>query len=235
MSAAGDKEWPKAPLYMNGEAYEDLYENYFDKDPCALPLACPRGVAGLWVADLCCGSAPVAKAALWLGALRAFGVDAHQDMMPKQAEPGLVLVHANVGAFLAHESLRGGRALGALFCRQGVNYWLNRLENAGALLAGALEPGGYFVFNTFLDKPSEEPLVRVTELGGEKIVESIWLAPDGAVHHAQFRSGREPHATKFDWMPQERFEEILSPWFDLSLSRKGSGAVFVCEKKTRES
>ena len=224
-------DWPKAPPYPHGSDYEDLYANYYERDPFALPKASQMDLTGLCVADICCGSAPVAKAALELGAKTAFALDAQLEMLPVKAIPGLIPVNAHVADFLSKPSLRDGKQLDAIFCRQAVNYWMLGVEGAGALIAGALAEGGHFVFNTFLDKPSSEPVVRITGTGAERIIETMWLAADGAIHHSQFRSGRAPHATKFDWISEEDFRRILSPYFHIRIERKGSGAMVDCAKK----
>ena len=222
--------WPEAPLYLEGVEYEKLYENYYQRDPKVLPEACPVGMKGLFVADICCGSAPVAKAALEMGAVKALAVDAQYEMLPKEPKVGLTCIHAHVADFLSSRS-EDPEKIDVIFCRQAVNYWMLSVQDAGRLLSEALVENGYVIFNTFLDKPSEEPTVRVTGVGDDRMIETMWLAPDGALHHSQFRSGHKPHATKFDWISQENFMKILEPYFEVSVKRKGSGAIFVCRKK----
>lgn len=221
--------WPAAPRYIDGSAYESLYENYFGKDPKALLLLVPGGVEGKRVVDLCCGSAPLAKAALDMGAAVAFAVDADELMLPRLVPAGMEIAKAHAGVFLM---ACASDPVDAIVCRQAVNYWMDKLPGAGGMLASALVSGGALVFNTFLNKPSEVPSVREVGLpSGDKAIEAIWLAPDGKVHHAQFRSGHEPHATSFDWIAEERYHEILEPHFGLEILRKGSSATFVCRKR----
>lgn len=217
------------PKYIDGRDYEALYANYFEKDPGALPALVPGGVSGRVVVDLCCGSAPVAREMAKMGARRVLAVDGEAAMLPRESVEGVEFVVAGVEAFLDRLA---AAPVDAIVCRQAANYWMARSEGVGAKLRRALRPGGALVFNTFLDEPSREPRVKVIELGGgERIVESTWLAPDGRVHHAQFRSGLEPHATAFDWIPEAHFRKILGFFFDVELVRKGPSGVFVCRRK----
>ncbi len=117
-------------------------------------------------------------------------------------------------------------------CRQGVNYWLNKLTVK--MLAKAMKPGSVFVFNTFNTRPSTKPTVKQYHHDGANFIETSWrVAKTGVVHHVQVREGMRPHTTSFQWIPRGTLMRLLGPYFKVTEHRRGRTSLYRCVRKRK--
>ena len=111
--------------------------------------------------------------------------------------------------------------------RQGTNYWFKHVT--GENIAKAVKKGGMFVFNTFGNKPTEEPMVKEYFHGGKKYKEVSFLF-EGRIHHVQTAEGMEPHFTVFDWISHDEYTQKLAPYFITEEVVDGPSSMWYCWK-----
>lgn len=193
---------------LKGDEYEKLYEPYLRRNP--LDLFGSLVIKDKRVLDLCCGTGRLAKAAHGEGAT-VFVVDESKEMYPwdwtadmyKRGTPVGGLCQSVHGAFETFRTYH--TKFDFVACRQAVNYWFDPIGARSVF--DILNPGGWFVFNTFNTAPSATPTVK--QLHDEKITEVSYLV-NGMVHHVQTRAGCVPHHTTFPWIAPSAFEEALT-------------------------
>lgn len=211
--------------YPNSKTYAKVYARYLQGGRTAQMLALAGELKGKKVADLCAGGGRLTRMALEAGA-EVTMIDESIDMMsdaPREASQHV----SPIAKWLRNFGLV--QRYDALFCQQGINYWLD--ESVAKALRHVVVPDGVFVFNTFNTKPSPEPTLKHYELDGVKFVEASWLSAGDNVEHVQMRAGEPPHTTRFRWIAPEMFRAWLSPWFELEEIIEGPSTVWVCKRK----
>lgn len=213
--------------YPDYETYQALYARYYDRGVAEL-LKLLEPLDGTNVLDLCGGDGRLTLKALESGAKEVILVDAEPKMVPslvwnhKQVRVVINKVHLALSNLI-----RDNERFDRIVCQQAVTYWLN--EGTAERIAQVLKPGGFFVFNTFNQKPPEKPRVLEYELDGHSFVEVSWLVGD-KVHHLQVRDGLEPHYTAFLWLSPERLRALLEPYFVVKEERHEKTSLYRCER-----
>lgn len=205
--------------YVDGGTHPDKFLSY------ASPLR------GKKVVDLCAGDGRITRSALEAGAERVFMVDRDTDMLdPELIGHERVYFEYGRNTEWALNVIPKFTTVDAVFCRQGVNYWLDRAEYGGRL-AKLIAPGGVFVFNTFKLRPPERPRVKQYELNGRRYTEVSWVVGSSSVHHIQICDDMAADYTHFDWLPPVQLKDWLSPFFDVTVEEGPTTALFICHRK----
>ena len=221
-------------MYPDGEVYEKLYAAYVDgRDPGEL-IDLAGDVKDKVVWDLCCGTGKLSIECIKRMASSVTAVDVAYPMMkplsksfselPKAKQKRLKSAYTTVQGFLSCRY----HSPDFVFCRQAVNYWLNK--DMAKLLAENMKPGSVFVFNTFHSKPMRKPKTKEYTHDDRWFIEVSWLVGD-TVHHVQVRDGMEPHLTSFRYISPKEYERILGPYFAIGLLRKGNTSLYRCVRR----
>lgn len=212
--------------YPDHETYRRLYGRYLKKGPERF-FAKAGDLAGKHVLDLCSGGGQLAQYAIDNGAMAVVMVDlATQMLSPNfRAESAAIRIETSVEAYIHGFT---GSPFDLVVCRQGVNYWF--LNVNPELLAKMIKPGGMFVFNTFGNKPTEEPMVKEYFHGNRKFREVSFMF-EGRIHHVQCCERMEPHFTVFDWIDREVYLNWLSPFFTMEEDIDGPSSMWYCTRK----
>ena len=213
--------------YPDLARYEALYATYLGGRSDGAMMAGMGDLQGARVLELCAGGCRMSKMALAAGASAAVAVDACAKMFPHPLPEGVDARVSTVADFLDREVRAKGK-FDAVVCRQGVNYWFGKGE--ADLLGRVVRPGGSLVFNTFNQRPSEEPRIVKREAGGVVFTEISWL--DGeTVRHVQAAPGMEPHMTSFRWIGRDEYSGLLvAAGFEVREEVSGPASVWVCER-----
>ena len=214
--------------YPEGRLYEALYAKYIHKRHVSELVDFAGSLKGKDILDLCCGTGRLLQECIKRGA-KATGVDKSYDMrcgIEAWSEGVVRTCGETARSYLLYTS---GHKIefDAVFCRQAVNYWLN--EDVAYFLSKSIISGGKFIFNTFNKKPGKVPVVKKYEYQGYTFIETSWLV-DKTVHHVQVREGLPPHTTEFQWISPEKFQSLLSPYFDIEVKESGPTSIYVCTK-----
>lgn len=179
------------------------------------------------VVDLCGGSSDLCTRALQRGAKIVTVVDQSKAMLGWL--PTDLRISAFCGSVESFLSQANDGEFDCVFCRQAVNYWLDL--KTSRLLAQKIRRGGFFVFNTFNERPSNNPTVKEYEFEGHRFVEISQLCGEDMVHHVQCRDGMEPHTTCFKWITPGKFKSLLRSYFSLQIRAINKTSLYVCERK----
>lgn len=215
--------------YPDHETYRTLYRRFYETRPVEDLILRAGSLEGRVIMDLCAGDARLTLVALQKGAENAIVIEQQASMIPSGvwAHPRIRICLGTIKEQLGR--LKSGLPqIDVVFCQQAVNYWLDAAT--ASLVASVLRPDGVFVFNTFNTPPPEVPYVKTYDMGGVAFVEVSWLIGD-AVHHVQIRQGMEPHYTQFQWISPKKFQELLSPHFEITVTNAGHSALYCCKKK----
>lgn len=216
--------------YPYHELYAKMYARYLSKPPQFFMELIDGLPKGSRVIDLCGGGGFLTQYAVDKKMIVQY-VDQEERMMPKEFNntEGIGIYTIPVDHYVSIKLATGVKEYYDLVvCRQAVNYWFKDINVKE--LATLIKPLGKFAFNTFVNKPSEEPTVKTYTLDGRKYVE-IWQLIEGKVHHTQICQGYPTHLTEFDWIPLEEYIDKLKPYFDMNIKIEGSSAYFICTKK----
>ena len=218
--------------YPEGHLYEALYAKYIYKRPVAELVDKAGDINGKAVLDLCCGTGRILKTCVARGAV-VTGIDSCPQMMEglekwlKENSPESNIYANNVESYLLYCSAHRVKH-DVVFCRQAVNYWLDR--ETAVYLAKTVKPGGKFIFNTFGTKPGEVPVIKEYYYQQHHFVEASWRVGE-TVHHVQIREGLPPHTTSFKWISPEGYVSMLGEYFDIEVSLDRSTAIYTCTRK----
>ena len=219
-------------IYPKTDDYAVLYARYFQRRPEEL-LALAGNIEGKKVIDICGGNGRASKAAIKIGAKEVVLVDRSLNMIPHNLDPKIRVESTEVhNAFLTLASFD------VAICQQAVNYWLDTYTVN--LLCNSLAPNGIFIFNTFHNKPTKKPMIKEYEFEGRNYAEISWLTEipiwksteelsqqtKPVVHHVQVGEGLEPHTTQFAWIEPDEFDRILTPYFNIEVTKTGLGNCF---------
>ena len=219
--------------YPDVDTYQALYAKYLQRPVSAL-LDLAGDLKGKTVWDLCAGNGEISLACIKAGASKVIAVDSSADMLQRldvvdkwMAPNTLEVKHISVERHLMRYQNRGASP-DVVFCRQGVNYWLDSVS--ANMLSNVMEAGSQFIFNTFNTAPSRSPTVKHYEYNGHNFVEVSWLVGN-MVYHTQVRDGMEPHATQFKWIPKEEIILDFENSFGIYIVEDGHTSLYRCTRK----
>lgn len=209
--------------YPKYEDYERMYKRYFDKGVDYLV-----DVANVYkddkVLDLCGGNGRLTRKLKTLCDDVSY-VDQEKDMIPDNLESeGIKVYNYSIQDFVNINDVKYDK----VFCQQAVNYWLLHIDIEQ--FSKIFKKSGLFIFNTFSRKPSTKPMIKEYKIDDINYLEISYLVGN-EVNHIQIREGFEPHFTKFDWISEDEYKKILSPYFDIEIDDNGTSAVYVCRRK----
>lgn len=126
-----------------------------------------------------------------------------------------------------------GNSFDVILARGSINYLS---EDLIATLADTIVKGGIFVFNTFINPPSDKMERKYTSKVGKGIerAELVRGGPFGKVRH-ELSPDDEDYSIihTFHYYPISLFKEVLGDgeWFDCKVFKSNNSAVFVCRRK----
>lgn len=210
----------KYPKYTD---YEEMYKRFFSKGVDYM-----INVANVnendKVLDVCGGNGRLTKELFKICPNVSY-VDREADMIPKElSENGIKVYNQDIEDFVRMSDEKYTK----VFCEQAINYWLLNIDIKQ--FSNIISPGGLFIFNTFTVKPLSIPIIKTYSIQGTSYTEISYLV-ENKVEHVQIREGYPPHVTEFDWISEEQFKEILSPFFNVELLENGKSALYRCRRK----
>lgn len=209
--------------YPRYDIYEKLYKRYFKKGVNYL-IEQANLKNDDKVLDLCGGNARLTRE-LKRVCLDVTYLDQEKDMIPDDLESsGIKVINKSVQDFLNTNDEKFDK----VFCEQAVNYWLLHIDINK--FSKIFNKDALFIFNTFSNKPSSIPMIKEYNLDEISYLEISYLVGE-SVHHVQIREGFEPHFTTFDWISEEQYKKLLSPYFDIKIIDDGKSALYICRRK----
>lgn len=210
--------------YPKYEVYEKIYKRYFEKGVNYFIEEANLNAKDK-VLDICGGNGRLTKE-LKKKVNDVSYLDQEKDMIPEYLkELGVTVYNQSIEDFVNKTNYKYNK----VFCEQAINYWLLKIDINK--FSHIIEKDGLFIFNTFSKKPTEKPMIKEYEIDGKSYIEISYLI-DKKVHHVQIREGFEPHFTTFDWISEEEYKDILSPYFDVKIIDDGKSALYVCRRKS---
>ncbi len=225
--------------YPDYKTYNKLYAKYINSANLSKMMDyAGKNYKGKKFLDLCCGDGEATKEALNRGADCCYLVDQEPNMVPKTLQritKKRFYIPCLISSFLELSYLHSpikylkfSNKFDIVFCRQGINYWLNS-ENI-KLLSEIMSQNGIFIFNTFNTCPAKEPVVKEYKIKNISFVEISYLADDDIIHHVQIRENYPPHITEFKWMSKEYFQKCLNKYFNYEIITKNKTDIYKCIK-----
>jgi len=209
--------------YPKHEVYEKIYKRYFKKGVNYLIEEANLNERDK-VLDICGGNGRLTKE-LKKTVNDVSYLDQEKDMIPKELKKlGVTVYNQSIQDFVCITNSKYNK----IFCEQAINYWLLKIDICK--FSNMIEKEGLFIFNTFSKKPTEKPMIKEYEIDGINYIEISYLV-DQKVYHVQIREGFEPHFTIFDWISEEEYKNILSPYFHIKIIDDGKSALYVCRRK----
>lgn len=210
----------KYPKYTD---YEEMYKRYFSKGVDYL-IKNASLKQNDNVLDICGGNGRLAKE-LIKKCRNVSYLDKEKDMIPsKLSELGIIVYNDTVENFIKRTSEKYTK----VFCEQAINYWLLNIDIKQ--FSKIFEKEALFIFNTFSREPSKTPMIKEYSIEGIQYMEISYLLGN-KVEHIQVCEGYQPHITEFDWIPENQFKKLLSPYFDITLKDDGKSALYVCKRR----
>lgn len=210
----------KYPKYTD---YEKMYKRYFDKGVGYLIYKADLKRDDK-VLDICGGNGRLTRELLKRCNDVSY-LDREADMIPEDLEKlGVRVYNEDVETFVIHSQEKYNK----VFCEQAINYWLLNINIEQ--FSNIFSPNGLFIFNTFSNMPTKTPMIKQYTIDGINYLEISYLV-DNKVEHIQIREGYSPHFTEFDWISQEQYRELLSPYFDIELFDNGKSSLYKCKRK----
>lgn len=210
----------KYPKYTD---YEKMYKKYFDKGVDYL-LEKANIDKDDKVLDLCGGNGRLTRRLKDLYDDVSY-VDQEKDMIPDTLiDDGIKVYNYSIQDFVNVNNIKYDK----VFCQQAVNYWLLNVNIEK--FSNMFKSGSLFIFNTFSRKPSTKAVIKEYVIDDVNYLEISYLV-DKEVIHVQIREGFEPHFTKFDWISEEEYRNLLSPYFDIEINDNGTSAIYICKRR----
>lgn len=209
--------------YPRFDVYEKIYKRYFSK---GVDYLVNEGNISHEdkVLDLCGGNGRLTRKLTTLTDDITY-VDQEKDMIPNDLKDlGVNVINMSVQDFVNNNKIKFNK----VFCEQAVNYWLLHIDVEK--FSKIVTKNGLFIFNTFSSKPSEKPMVKEYLIDNISYLEISYLV-DKQVYHVQIREGFEPHFTVFDWISEDEYKRLLSPYFDIKVIDNGKSALYICRRK----
>jgi ubiquinone/menaquinone biosynthesis C-methylase UbiE len=217
--------------YPKHDVYESLYAKYLDQESLKILMdLAGQDLLNKKIADICCGTGICTKEALLRRSTDIAMIDEEPDMIPSHfnKDSRIIVTTASAGVAIKCLSNFQNGQFDVAICRQGVNYWLN--ERIIESLVKMLKNGGVFVFNTFNTRPSDKPNIKQYHYKDVSFTEISYVTDDDRVHHVQIRQGYPPHIAEFDWISPEKFDFILSPYFEIEKITRNRTDYYRCVK-----
>lgn len=209
--------------YPKYEVYEKIYKRYFEKGVNYFIKEANLNPKDK-VLDICGGNGRLTKE-LKKKVNNVSYLDQEKDMIPKSLkELGVTVYNQSIQDFVSKTNNKYNK----VFCEQAINYWLLKIDMNK--FSKIIDKEGLFIFNTFSKKPPEKPMIKEYEIDGKSYIEISYLI-NKKVHHVQIREGFEPHFTAFDWISEEEYTNILSPYFNIKIIDDGKSALYICRRK----
>jgi len=210
----------KYPKYY---IYENLYRRYFLKGVDYFIKEADL-VSDDRVLDICGGNGRLSKELIKFTSNVSY-LDKEKDMIPVELKQlGVEVYNDSIENFIDNANQKYTK----VFCEQAINYWL--LNVNVKKFSDLFEKDGVFIFNTFSNKPSNKPMIKEYILDDKNYLEISYLI-DNKVHHIQVCEGYEPHFTVFDWISEEQFKKLLSPYFDIEIKNDGKSSLYICKRR----
>ena len=210
----------KYPKYY---IYENLYRRYFLKGVDYFIKEADL-VSDDRVLDICGGNGRLSKELIKFTSNVSY-LDKEKDMIPVELKQlGVEVYNDSIENFINNANQKYTK----VFCEQAINYWL--LNVNVKKFSNLFEKDGLFIFNTFSNKPSNKPMIKEYILDDKNYLEISYLI-DGKVYHIQVCEGYEPHITVFDWISEEQFKKLLSPYFDIEIKNDGKSSLYICKRR----
>lgn len=209
--------------YPRYDVYENMYKRYFKKGVDYLTREADLKVTDK-VLDLCGGNGRLTKMLKTLASDVTY-VDQESDMIPDDLEDlGIKVINKSVQDFIEDNKEQYDK----VFCEQAVNYWLKHIDMS--VFSKIFKKDGLFIFNTFANKPSNKPMIKEYVIDDINYLEVSYLV-DKKVEHVQIREGYEPHFTVFDWISEDEFMNLLSPYFEVKKKSDGRSVLYIARRK----
>ena len=210
----------KYPKYY---IYEKLYRRYFLKGVDYF-IKEANLISYDKVLDICGGNGRLTKELIKFSDNVSY-LDKEKDMIPLGLEQlGIKVYNDSVENFIDTSNEKYTK----VFCEQAINYWLLNIDIKK--FSSLFEKGGLFIFNTFSNKPSNKPMVKEYTLDDKSYLEISYLM-NNKVQHIQVCEGYEPHFTVFDWISEEQYKKLLSPYFDIEIKDDGKSSLYICKRR----
>lgn len=209
--------------YPRYDIYEELYKRYFKK---GVNYLIEQGNLNEKdkVLDLCGGNGRLTRE-LKRKCFDVTYLDQEKDMIPEDLElSGIKVINKSVQEFLKSNHEKYDK----VFCEQAVNYWLLHIDID--MFSKIINKDGLLIFNTFSKQPESIPMIKEYIIDEIHYLEISYLVGN-SINHVQIREGYEPHFTTFDWISEEEYKEILSPYFDIKIIDDGKSALYICRRK----
>lgn len=209
--------------YPKYEVYEEIYKRYFKKGVNYFIDKADLNENDK-VLDICGGNGRLTKE-LKKKVNDVSYLDQEKDMIPKELEElGVTIYNQSIEDFVSETNNKYNK----VFCEQAINYWLLKIDINK--FSNIIFKDGLFIFNTFSKKPTEKPMVKEYEIDGKSYIEISYLI-NKKVYHVQIRENFKPHFTTFDWISEDEFKNILSPYFEVKIIDDGKSALYICRRK----
>lgn len=209
--------------YPKYNIYEEIYKRYFNKGANKL-TDLVKIEKNEKVLDICGGNGRLSRELLKHTSNVSY-LDQEKDMTPEDLEQiGIKVYNMPIQEFIENTKEQYDKA----FCQQAVNYWLLNIDIKK--FSNIFKENGIFIFNTFANKPTNEPMIKEYEIEGKKYLEISYLVQN-KVCHVQIREGYETHLTEFDWIDEATYFKLLSPYFEVNNIKEGKTAIYICRKK----
>jgi SAM-dependent methyltransferase len=204
---------------FDADTYDKLYQRFIS-DSKTTRLAEAADFKGKPVIDLCAGSGRLSRKLIELGAKSVVAVDTNPHVLDLAGVLDFRILPYNTtvedfaqgvstSPMMLREAIRGD----VIYCQQAINYWFS-WGTVSNLANNCLTPDGEFCFNTFNRKPSYKPQTKV--YGYDKYCETWYLVKERnheMVYHLQCCEGIAPHFTKFRWIEEKEFNDVLQGIF----------------------
>lgn len=210
----------KYPKYY---IYEKLYRRYFLKGVDYFIKEADLTYNDK-VLDICGGNGRLTKELVKFTNNVSY-LDKEKDMIPLELEKsGVKVYNDSIENFIDNINPKYTK----VFCEQAINYWLLNVNIKK--FSNLFEKDGLFIFNTFSNKPSNKPMIKEYTLDKKSYLEISYLT-NNKVQHIQICEGYEPHFTVFDWISEEQYKKLLSPYFDIRIKDDGKSSLYICKRK----
>lgn len=209
----------KYPKYY---VYEALYKRYFKRDVKEL-IDLANISNSDKILDLCGGNGRLTKELIKLSNDVSY-LDQEKDMIPSELSLlGIKVYNNSIQDFINTTTEKYNK----VFCQQAINYWLLNIDINK--FANIFEHNGLFIFNTFKNKPTKEPMIKQYIIDNVSFLEISYLI-NNKVHHIQIREGYEPHYTTFDWIDMEKIYNLLNQYFEIETIEDKSTLIYKCKR-----
>ena len=208
--------------YPKYDVYEILYKRYFKRDVKEL-IDLGEILETDKVLDICGGNGRLTKKLIEINNNVSY-LDQELDMIPEELSSlGVTVYNMSIQEFIKNPQEKYNK----VFCQQAINYWL--LDIDVELFSNIFEKDGVFIFNTFANKPTKEPMIKQYQIDDINFLEVSYLVGN-KVHHIQVREDYAPHYTVFNWIDEETIRNILSPYFDIEVIRDKGTSIYKCRR-----